>query len=122
MKKHHKFFLVLGYIFTFGILYLVLNNFAKKKATLSNETLLVSNNIPFDVNNFLIVLGGAENIESTSSTISSIKIKLKNKNLFIENKLKNFKPKGYLWNADNVLTILFGDFSQALSNEINKMI
>lgn len=120
MKKSQHFILIIGYIFTFGILYFVLNKKAKKQATISNDSLTLTNKIPFNVNDFVTSLGGFSNIEFSSSTISSIRIKLRDKNHFDEDKFKKFKPKGYMWDANNTITILFGDFSFALDEAIKK--
>ncbi|WP_033160209.1 hypothetical protein [Mycoplasmoides alvi] len=122
MTKLQKFILILGYIFTFGILFFILKKMAKKQAQVVNDSLIVSNNIPFNIDDFILSLGGLKNIAFCSSTISSIKIKLFDKSLFDEIKFKKFKPKGYMWDAENTLTILFGDFSSALEKFIkNKL-
>lgn len=115
-----KFLLVLGYIFTFGILYVVLKNKAKKTALVFNDELRVSTKIPFNVDKFINALGGKPNILQTSSTISSIKINVSDRSKVNEADIKALKPKGYMWDANQNLTLIFGDFVQALETAIKE--
>lgn len=117
-----KFYLILGYIFTFGILYFVLHKKAKKYALNSNSEFILSNKIPFKIEKFVNVLGGIENIVNVTNTISTISITIKNRKNVQEFEIKQFKPKSYMWNANGIITIVFGDFSTILAKNINQML
>lgn len=116
-----KWKLTLFYIVTFGIGYFVLKNKAKKISKVENQEIEVSTNIPFDIDKFLSIIGGIENIEKTESTISSINIYFKNKikdiNINFE-ELNKLKPKGVM-KYESKISIVFGDFSKELSKIIN---
>ncbi len=122
MKKSHRFLLVLGYVLTFGVLYLIMRRMAKERAKTRNQELIASDKIPFAPERFVKALGSIENVAAVSSTLSAIKVTVKDKALFDEASLKALKPKGYMWNADNVLTIVFGDFAGALESAIRRML
>lgn len=117
-----KWKIILFYIVTFGIGYFILKNKAKKMSKVENQELDISYDIPFDIERFLEEAGGKENIIKTEATISSL-------NIFYNKKIKelsinydfinSLKPKGIM-KYENKISILFGDFSKILSNEINK--
>lgn len=113
--------IILSYIFTFGIVYFVLKNKAKKRAKNFNNELTISTKLPFRLDNFLNEIGGINNIKSLSSTINTIKIQLNDKSKFNENALKVVKAKGVMWGSNDTLTIILGDFSIELEKQIKNL-
>jgi hypothetical protein len=83
------------YIITFGIIYFYFRSKAKKKSSTRNNQIIYTKKIDFDLNNFLSMIGGIENIVSTSSTINTLKIKFKKKITIDKKKINNFKIKGF---------------------------
>lgn len=113
--------IILIYIFTFGIVYFVLKNKAKKRAKSFNKELTLSTKLPFKLNDFLNELGGIDNINFVSSTINTIKIQLNDKTKFNDNALKVAKAKGLMWGVNNTVTIILGDFSIELEKQIKNL-
>lgn len=116
-----KFKIILIYIFTFGIVYFVLKNKAKKRAKIFNKELTLSTKLPFKLDDFLNEIGGMKNIKSLSSTINTIKIQLDDKNKFSDKALDVVKAKGVMWGANNTVTIILGDFSIELEKQIKNL-
>lgn len=108
----------LFYIFTFGIGYFILKSKAKKQANSTNDKLITTNKIPFELEDFFSALGGKNNIIKSSATISSIKIIVNNIELIKQDDLEKMGSKGQILSED-AITCLFGDFSQSLNELIN---
>lgn len=116
-----KFKLTLFYIVTFGIGYFVLKNKAKKQATVTNEELIVTEKIPFDISTLIKAVGGLENIKDCSAKINSITFLLVDSENIDVKTIKQLGAKGTIIKEDGI-TCLFGDYSQALESEIKKNI
>ncbi len=119
-----KWKLILFYICTFGIGYFVLKNKAKNISKVENQELEISDDIPFDIDEFISNIGGIENIQETKATISSLNViyKSKIKNLEINyDYIDSLELKGIM-KYENKISFVFGDFSKKLSEEINKRI
>jgi phosphotransferase system IIB component len=116
MKKYKIIFLS---IITFGIYYGILLKKAKKANSITNTSLQHSKEINFNIDNFVFLLGGVNNIKKCTSTISSVTISLEhpveiNKILYKEYNIHGIS-KSY-----NKITIIFGDNAPIISEEINK--
>ncbi|MGL5640224.1 MAG: hypothetical protein ACRDCD_01010 [Mycoplasmoidaceae bacterium] len=119
--KDGKLKLYLLYIFTFGIAYFYLRNQAKKLKGVENDQLTLSEEIPIDVDKLIEYLGKEENIVSTSNTISSIKIFVRDLSKIETDKIKKLGVKGLIKGKDYI-SFIFGDFSHLLKSEIDKKI
>ncbi|MGL4616743.1 MAG: hypothetical protein ACRCUM_00740 [Mycoplasmoidaceae bacterium] len=119
--KNGKIKLYLLYIFTFGLAYFYLKKQAKKLQGIENDKLTLSEEIPIDINKLIEYLGKEENIVSTSNTISSIKIFVKDISKIEIDKIKKLGVKGLIKGKDYI-SFLFGDFSHLLKAEIDKKI
>lgn len=116
-----RFGLVLGYIFTFGVLYVVLRKKARKRAQQINKQLTVSADIPFAIDDLIAALGGIKNIEQTFATISAFKAVLKVRGLVDDDALRKLKPKGLMWDGTAAVTLLFGDCSGAIKKQVDAL-
>lgn len=117
----NKFKIALFYICTLGIGYFVLKNKAKKQAQTVNTELTVTNEIPIDINKFIELLGSIENIKETNASINNIKVYVNDVEKIQIDQIKKMGAKGVML-SEGCVTVLFGDFSQKLSKEINKML
>lgn len=107
----------LFYIFTLGIGYLYAKKKAQQQAQHYNTEIKTTNDVGFDINKLIDLLGGIANIQEVDATISSVKIKLEDVDLADLDRIKALGAKGTLKNL-NQLTILFGDNSQAIANAL----
>ncbi|MBQ6280211.1 MAG: hypothetical protein IJK72_02010 [Mycoplasma sp.] len=112
---------VLFDIFTFGIFEIILHAKAKKVANIKNSELTYSKTYKFNINNFINDLGGIDNIENVSSTLSSVKINLKKINLIIADLQKKYQIKG-ITKSNNVLILIFGDNAKTIAENIEKLL
>jgi phosphotransferase system IIB component len=94
---------------------------AKKTATTINDKLTVSTKINFDVQELINVCGGKQNIVSCSATISSVTIVFKQDLNFQKEMFAKFKIRGLIKASDRI-TILFGDSSLLIAEQINTFI
>jgi phosphotransferase system IIB component len=118
MKKYKIIFLS---IITFGIYYAILLKKAKKASGSTNTSLQHSTQINFNIDDFISILGGINNIKSCSSTISSITLNVESP---VEVNKASYKEYGIhgISKSYNKLTIVFGDNAPAISEKINKRI
>lgn len=112
MEKKTK--VKLFYIFTFGVGYLYAKKKAKQIAQTTNTEIKGTQTVDFNISSLIDCLGGKDNILEIDSTISNLKLKLKDINLANLDAIKRLGAKGTLKNL-NQLTILFGDNSQAIA-------
>ena len=68
-------------IITLGIFEIIIYSKVKKLSKAKNDELIYSKKYKFKINDFINDLGGINNIENISYTLSSIKINFKNINL-----------------------------------------
>lgn len=107
------------YIFTFGIAYFVIKKKAKDRANLVNDELIVSDEVPFEMEKFYNCLGGKENITSCDANINSIKIFVKDIEKINQTEIKKLGAKGSML-SENCVTCLFGDYSKKLDELLKK--
>ena len=111
----------LFYICTFGIGYFYAKNMAKKISQNKNEIITSSKADKFDVNQLIEFLGGNENIINIQSTLSNLKVDVKNPYCIQPDKIKSMGAKGSFIN-ENKITILFGDHSGDIASKLkNKL-
>ncbi len=103
-------------ILTFG---LFAKTIRKRIEENTENVLKTSNEIPFNMQIFINALGGKDNIVATEATISSVKITFKNINLVNKEKVKELSQRGILVSEEKI-TILFGNYSEALKQAIDK--
>ena len=119
MKQKNK--LMLFYIFTFGIGYLIakqkVNKIKNIENNLSTES-IISNN---DLKKLINSLGGINNIETVESTLNNIKVTLKQVNNVNQIEIKKLGATGSFI-SQNKITILFGDKSLSMSKKLQEEI
>lgn len=111
--------IILLCIVTLSIAYWVIKSKAKKASQTKNTTLTISKKIPFALSDFLMAVGGKDNIKNVDATINNLKIELNNSSLLNKESLKALGAKGIL-KSNDVWTIIFGDFSLELKEAIKK--
>ncbi len=100
-------------IFTFGYFSKVVRDRIEENV---ENVLNTSNEIPFNMKIFMNALGEAENISLVESTISSVKITFRDINKVDKDKIKQLSKRGIL--VSDKMTILFGNFSETLKQQI----
>lgn len=114
LDKQTKIYYYFLLIITFGFIKKTIINRIEDN---TENVIKTSSKIPFNIVVFIHALGGKDNIIDISSTISSVKISLKNINLINKDDIKEISQRGILI-SENKITILFGDFSETLKKAI----
>lgn len=109
----------LFYIFTLGIGYLLAKKKAKNVVNMTNDQILTSKKIDFNISDLVLALGQSQNIVEINSTISNLKVKVKDIKLVNVEEIKKLGALGTLINID-VITILFGDNSEYVGELLKK--
>lgn len=117
MKQSTK--IKLFYIFTLGIGYLLAKKKAKNVVNMTNDEILTSKKIDFNISDLVFALGQSQNIVEINSTISNLKVKVKDIKLVNVEEIKKLGALGTLINID-VITILFGDNSEYVGELLKK--
>lgn len=117
MKQSTK--LMLFIICSLGIGYLIAKRKAKKIQAQTNEEISTTTAIKFNIDKLINALGGTNNIVNVESTISNLKITLKDIKSINQKEIKSLGAKGSFLN-ENRITILFGDTSKDIASKINK--
>lgn len=117
MKQSTK--IKLFYIFTLGIGYLLAKKKAKNVVNMTNDQILTSKKIDFNISDLVLALGQSQNIVEINSTISNLKVKVKDIKLVNVEEIKKLGALGTLINID-VITILFGDNSEYVGELLKK--
>lgn len=117
MKQSTK--IKLFYIFTLGIGYLLAKKKAKNVVNMTNDEILTSKKIDFNISDLVLALGQSQNIVEINSTISNLKVKVKDIKLVNVEEIKKLGALGTLINID-VITILFGDNSEYVGELLKK--
>lgn len=112
---------VLLNIIGLGIPYIYARNKANKLKNTTNTTLQTSSLIDFDITDLLNALGGKDNIENISTTISTLKVNLKNAQDLSKEQFNKFKINGFMKNQKQII-LVFGDNAQAIGNELSKLL
>lgn len=119
MKQKNK--LMLFYIFTFGIGYLVAKQKVKKIKNVENNLTTVSIISDNDLKKLVNLLGGINNIETVESTLNNVKVTLKQVNNINQTEIKKLGAAGSFI-SQNKITILFGDKSLSMAKKIQEEI
>lgn len=117
MKQSTK--IKLFYIFTLGIGYLLAKKKAKNVVNMTNDQILTSKKIDFNISDLVSALGQCQNIVEINSTISNLKVKVNDIKLVNVEEIKKLGAIGTLINID-VITILFGDNSEYVGELLKK--
>lgn len=117
MKQSTK--IKLFYIFTLGIGYLLAKKKAKNVVNMTNDQILTSKKIDFNISDLVSALGQSQNIVEINSTISNLKVKVEDIKLVNVEEIKKLGAIGTLINID-VITILFGDNSEYVGELLKK--
>lgn len=115
-----KFGWVLINIISFGIPALVARNKAKKRASEVKNELTYNDNVGFEIDSLILVLGGKENIAKTSFSLSSVTINVKDITKVNLDGIKQY-CKGFSRSNDSLI-LLTGNTSKSISNQINNKI
>ncbi|AAP56894.1 putative PTS system glucose-specific enzyme IIB PtsG [Mycoplasmoides gallisepticum CA06_2006.052-5-2P] len=119
--KMNKFTWIFLNIITFGILRLVATKKAKRISSQINQELIKSEKLPFDLDQFINILGGLENIQTTQATLNMIKINVVDKTKVNQDQIKSrLKINGIMW-ASHDLSLVCGDYASSLSEQINQL-
>ena len=108
-------------VITLCIFEIYLHNKAKNVANVKKTELTYSKICKFNINDFINDLGGINNIENVSSTLSSVKVNLKNINLVITDLQKKYKING-ITKSKNVLILIFGDNAKTIAENIEQLL
>lgn len=76
---------------------------------------------PFKLQNFILDLGGIDNIKATTATVNKIKVEVKDHSKINFDNLKKIKNRGILDQNDSVSLVL-GIYCNSLSTAINVLI
>lgn len=76
---------------------------------------------PFKLQNFILDLGGIDNIKETTATVNKIKVEVIDHSKINFNNLKKIKNRGILDQNDSV-SLLLGTYCNSLSTAINDLI
>lgn len=118
MDKKTKIKVIFLNIITFGYFQHCVN---KKVKSQDKNEIKKSTKIPFNVDDLIIYLGTSENIKNIESSLNTLQVFFNDKSKIDINKIKTLGAKGTMFSKDK-LSIVFGDFSDALKEEINKKI
>lgn len=105
------------YISTFGIAYLIANKKAKNHSNNKNKEIKKPTAENFELDKFIDLFGGINNIIDAIATISSLKIVCKHPINIDQNIFKKMGAKGSVV-SQNKTTILFGDISYDIATQI----
>ena len=108
-------------IITLGIFEIIIYSKVKKLSKTKNDELIYSKKYKFKINDFINDLGGINNIENISYTLSSIKINFKNINLVNSELQKKYQIKG-ITKSINSMILIFGDNAKTIANDINELL
>ena len=111
---------ILADIFTLGILEVILHQKAKKVSQQVNTQLMYSKKYKFNIDKFVDDVGGIDNIVSASSTLSSLRLELKDINLVNPDLKSKYKINGLTKSSKSII-LVFGDNSKAICDDIIKL-
>lgn len=114
MKKFKYIILI---VITLGIYYFVINNKAKKLALSNSNVLLKETKIPFILDDFIIYLGGIENIIEVSSTQNQLSLTINNKDIVDIKKIQSLGIKGIMNNSKG-FSLVTGIIAKTLEEKI----
>ncbi|AAC71347.1 PTS sugar transporter subunit IIB [Mycoplasmoides genitalium] len=112
-----KWLLWLGYIFSFGLLYLWIVKKSKQIAQQPNTKLVESTSIPFKVKDFVSACGGKENFVNIKTTPTQLIVTFKDVNSVSLTKLNALNIKGINKNQ-NQFRFVLGNFVNELKKKI----
>lgn len=110
-------------LLTFGVFYIILNMKIKEskkqteKITESQQTLTTTDEIPFQIAEFIELLGGSANLINIDSTLNTLKVEVVDILKVDTDGIKKLGAKGIL-KTSNKLSIIFGDYASHLKNQM----
>lgn len=104
-------------VISFGSLYFYSKKKAKRQVKSVNKELKTSRKINFEINDLLEGIGGKNNIKTISTSLSSLKINVIDKEKINISLLKNKCCKGIMQSGNNI-TLIFGDNSKRIAELI----
>ena len=107
-------------VITLGLFEIYVHSKAKKVSQQVNTELMYSKVYKFNINKFVEDVGGINNITSSTATLSSLKLGLKDVNLVNHDLKSKYKING-LTKSTNSIILVFGDNSKAICDDINKL-
>lgn len=141
-----KFWYIFLCIVTFSIFYFIVQSKIKKQRQKVNTTKIPSQTktststkqskqdsdvklqnfkqstlIDFNVNDLIEYLGSKKNIESLDASLSSLKVIVKDKTIIKQDEIKKLGAKGIMVSGQKI-SIIFGDNSNTIKQEIQKML
>jgi phosphotransferase system IIB component len=75
--------------------------------------------VDFEIDDFIDVLGGKQNIINSSTTVSTLKVNLKDASFLNKESFVKFKITGFMKNANQII-LVFGDNAKAIDNILVK--
>ncbi|UUD35683.1 PTS transporter subunit EIIB [Mycoplasmopsis caviae] len=120
MSKKDKFLVVLLTIVTFGFCWVYWRTRNRKELKLKREGTNIK--LPSNIKIVELVdnLGGKENIEEVSASISNIKVLIKNKSLVKMEELQSTKFITGIMISTNKISLVVGDYARKLAIELNE--
>ena len=107
-------------VITLGLFEIYVHSKAKKVSQQVNTELMYSKVYKFNINKFIEDVGGINNITSSTATLSSLRLGLKDVNLVNHDLKSKYKING-LTKSTNSIILVFGDNSKAICDDINKL-
>lgn len=107
-------------VITLGLFEIYVHSKAKKVSQQVNTELMYSKVYKFNINKFVEDVGGINNITSSTATLSSLRLGLKDVNLVNHDLKSKYKING-LTKSTNSIILVFGDNSKAICDDINKL-
>lgn len=100
-------------------------NAAKKLRYQQDDNSIKHNNkpqkFPFKLENFIVDLGGIDNIKETTATANKIKVSVIDHSKINFNNLKKIKNRGIL-DQNNSISLVLGTYCNNLSTTINELV
>lgn len=107
-------------VITLGLFEIYVHSKAKKVSQQVNTELMYSKVYKFNINKFVEDVGGINNITSSTATLSSLRLGLKNVNLVNHDLKSKYKINGLTKSTSSII-LVFGDNSKAICDDINKL-
>lgn len=117
MNTKDKFILILLTIITLGLIWIFIN----KKREVPENNLKVGSKIPFKMGDLLFILG-KDNIISSSSTHTKVKVQIKSSENVDFDALSKLKGVSGTFSTSNSITIIIGNSAPLVDQQINKVI
>ena len=120
MTKKQKACYIFLIIITFGLILIYWKK--KYRQTKEKDHLSTTNKLDFNLDDFISMFGGFENITNSTSTNKIIKLEFKNKELVDIEKIKAFKQITGITLQSKSISLVMGNICPYLNDQINKEI